>query len=456
MKQNTRKLDTIKPSPENNTLYRPIHDDDPDIIALAESIREHKLREPIVITRDNFILSGHRRYAACKLAGLTDVPVRVEKFKRSDDPDRFVRLLREHNRQRVKSLDEMLREEVTDADPEDAHARLIQYRADQHRASDGCVELGASKTRSSISSAKQPMLDAAIAVINGLRQFWPVSLRQIHYGMLNDPPLRNAKRPGSAYRNDRASYQDLSDLLTRARFEGLVDIVGIDDDTRPTVTWDCHQSPQSFVREQLDGFLKSYWRDLQVSQPAHVEIVAEKNTVTQILKPVASEFTIPLTSGRGFGSVPMRREIVKRFNRSGKDFLTLIVVSDADPEGEAIASQLGQSIRDDLGVGMVVVVKAALTPTQAREMGLPVQMQAKSGSSNRARFVEAYGSDSVWELEAVPPRELQNMLRDSIRGVLNLELLNQELRREHDDAAWLDQTRQRVHAALKGIEGGAA
>ncbi len=449
-----RPIDAIKPSPENEKLYRPVRDDDPDIIALAESIREHGLREPLVITRDNFILSGHRRYAACRLAGLTEVPVRVEKFRRSDDLDGFLALLREHNRQRVKSLDEMLREEVTDCDPDEAHARLVEYREGQQKPTEGGVALGCFKGRSAISAAKRPMLEAAMKIIEDLRPFWPASLRQIHYGMLNDPPLRNANRPESTYRNDRASYGDLSDLLTRARFEGLVSIDTIDDETRPTTTWDCHPSPDAFVRAQLDGFLKSYWRDLTISQPAHVEIIAEKNTVKQILRPVASEFTVPLTCGRGFGSVPMRREIVERFEVSGKDRLILIVASDADPEGEAIASQLGQSIRDDLGIHAVEVVKAALTPAQAREMNLPATMTAKAGSSNRARFVKTHGCDDVWELEAIPPGELQKMVRDAILRVLDIEMLNLELRREHEDAAWLDQTRQRVYAALQGIEGG--
>ncbi len=43
--------------------------DDPQTIALADSIREFGVKEPIVVTRDGFILSGHRRYAAAMLPG---------------------------------------------------------------------------------------------------------------------------------------------------------------------------------------------------------------------------------------------------------------------------------------------------------------------------------------------------------------------------------------------------
>jgi hypothetical protein len=45
-------ISDIEPSPENLQLYRPVDSDDPDIIALAESIRIYGVREPLVVTLD--------------------------------------------------------------------------------------------------------------------------------------------------------------------------------------------------------------------------------------------------------------------------------------------------------------------------------------------------------------------------------------------------------------------
>jgi len=126
-------LSTIRPSPENDKLYRPVDPADPEIIGLADSIRKYRLREPIIITADGFILSGHRRYAACQLAGLDAVPVRVDPIRREDDIDGFVRLLREHNRQRDKTIDEKLREEVVSTDATEAHRRLVEHRQERLR-----------------------------------------------------------------------------------------------------------------------------------------------------------------------------------------------------------------------------------------------------------------------------------------------------------------------------------
>ncbi len=84
--------------------------------------------EPLVVTLDGYILSGHRRFAAARLAELKQVPVRVVPIRRSDDIDAFVRLLREYNRQRDKTLDEKLREEIVTVNPEEAYQSLIDHR----------------------------------------------------------------------------------------------------------------------------------------------------------------------------------------------------------------------------------------------------------------------------------------------------------------------------------------
>jgi ParB-like chromosome segregation protein Spo0J len=96
----------IHPSPENAKLYRQVSSDDPTVVALAASIAERGLLEPLVVSRDHYIISGHRRYAAAWLAGLDKLPCRISPISRTEDTDDFVVALREHNRQRVKSLDE--------------------------------------------------------------------------------------------------------------------------------------------------------------------------------------------------------------------------------------------------------------------------------------------------------------------------------------------------------------
>jgi len=427
---------------------------DPDLISLARSILAYGIKEPLVITRDRWIISGHRRYAAARLAGLHTVPCRMLAFCRADDPDLALALLRELNQQRVKSLDEKLREEVVSCNREDAYEALVSYRRQQSAVDTDTFTIQGTQRRAQISAAKQPFLDAARRVIDERRKFWPLSVRQIHYALLNDPPLTHASKRRSRYRNDQKSYRALVDLLTRARLECAIPMHVIEDETRPVKVWDAHRDCQAFLSKEMDGLFRGYYRDLMQSQPRHVEVVGEKNTILGIVEPVVADYCIPLTIMRGYSSLRPRWEIVKRFQESGKDSLVLIVLSDFDPDGQEIAQSVARSIRDDFGVDQIEPVKAAITAEQIKKLGLvPSPTKAKKGSANYKKFVSEHGDD-CYELEAMPPEVLQEVLHETIDQVIDVDLFNAEVKQEKEEADFLAGVRRRAEAALReGVDG---
>lgn len=442
----------LTPSPENDKLYRPIDPRDPEIVALAQSIKQHGLLEPLIATADGYLVSGHRRFAAAMRAGLRTVPCRTIALRREDDIDAFVRLLREHNRQRDKTRSEKLREELVDVNEDDAHDVLLDYRRAEAAVDLEPLTLVGHKRRAAISNAKLPMLQAVEAIIRERRDFWPLSDRQIHYALLNDPPLRHASKPKSRYNNTQQSYKSLVDLLTRARLDGKVSWQAIADETRPVTIWGVHDNSRLFIRKELKDLLKGYWRNLQQSQPNHLEIVGEKNTVAPILRPVAGEYCIPLTTGRGYCSLPPRHAMAQRFRKSGKEKLVLLIVSDFDPDGDEIAHSFARSMRDDFDIRAIHPVKVALTAEQVEEFELPPIMQAKESSVHHAKFVERHGSDDVFELEALAPEQLQDILREAIEAVVDREALDAEIAAEKQDAAHLELIRRRVREALADID----
>jgi len=424
-------------------------------VKLAESISENGVLEPLVITLDGWILSGHRRYAAAGLAGLNTVPVRVENFRRSDDTDKFVHRLREHNRQRDKSIDEKLREELISADPDEAYYALIEHRTESSRIDVQPMRIR-TRSRSKISKRKQAMLDAVLGVIEELSEYLPIGERQIHYNLLRDPPFRNSVSK-LLYANDRKSSSDLSDLVTRARAEGLISWDDICDETRPVLKWDVHRDCRSFISQSIDGFLKQYWRDMLASQPNHFEMLVEKNTVLSIVKKVAAKYTIPVTSGRGNSSKAPLWEMVKRFKASGKEKLVLLLLSDFDSDGISITdSVVGYMVHDfaDYGITTETLhpVRMGLWKEQVQEMDdPPTALEPNLKSTNYTRFVEEYGTE-CWELEAITPEHLQRVVEDAIDSVIDRELFNAELDKEREDAAYLSATRKHLHQIL--LDGG--
>jgi hypothetical protein len=425
---------SIQPSPQNNLVYRPIDLKDPDLLALAQDIRLRGILEPIVVTSDRRIVSGHRRYAAATLAGVQNVKVRVFPIS-STDPE-FIQILTSFNQQRVKSLDEFLRETMLKTDPEESYGELLKYREERSQIdkSDLCaIELREHKKRADISSAKTPFLKAIEKVIHDNRKFWPLSVRQIHYRLLNHPPLIHASKADSRYCNTLNSYRALVELLARARLIGKITWSCIADETRPVSVSNGYRNARRFIDDELSGLLRGYWRNLVQSQPNHVEIVGEKNTIQGIIRPVAGRFCIPYTIGRGYCSLIPRKELVERYRRSGKQKLVLLVLSDFDPDGEEIAHSFARSLRDDFNL-------------------VPI-LKAKAGSSNCVRFVERHGDD-VYELEAIRPTELQEVLEEAIKAVIDIDALNHEIETEKKESKFLVGVRNTLIEASRGIDFG--
>lgn len=443
-------LSLLRPSPENDRLYRPVDPNDPSIKAMAKTMAQHGVREPLVVTLDGYVLSGHRRYAAAKVAGLRTVPVRIEQIRRFDDVNAFVTLLAVYNQQREKSLDEKLRENIATADPTEAYKSLIEHREERSAIGVDTMPIVGTTTRCAISPAKLPFLQAVCKILNSAKQYWPLSDRRIHYKLLDDPPLKHASKQGSVYDNTKASYKSLVDLLTRARLAGNIPMSAIADDTRPVVIWDVHREPGTFIHKEIDRFLKGYHRDLQQSQPCHIEIVGEKNTVAPTLRPVAAEYCIPMTTGRGYCSLPPRYAIAQRFKRSGKEKLILLIASDFDPDGIGIAHSFARSMRDDFGIQNVEAIRVALTAEQVRERNLPPVMIAKETSVHYEKFTAEHG-ENVFELDALELDDLQDILKDAIDSVLDIDAFNAELDAYKKDAAFLEGVRKTIHEALAGL-----
>jgi hypothetical protein len=346
-----------------------------------------------------------------------------------------------------------LREAVIGIKPEEAHGRLIAHRFARSRlAEEGslhAIQLRKEKLRSRISRAKTPLLEAIQRICEDHRSYWPLTDRQVHYQLLNIRPLRHAAKADSVYGNNLESYKAAIDLLTRGRLENLIPWAAISDETRPVIIWDAHRSPQTFLDRELKNFLCGYWRDLLQSQPNHIEIVGEKNTIEGIIRPIAERYTTPFTIGRGYCSLDPRRQLVERFERSGKEKLVLLMLSDLDQDREEIAHSFARSLRDDFWLkdSQIQAIKVGLTKAQVNELGLPPKMLAKKTSSNYKRFLEQHGR-YAYELEAVDPSTLQQMLERAIESVIDRDAFNAEIEAEKADAAFLEAQRAAILTML--------
>lgn len=442
-------IGSINPSPENDLVYGKVEHDE-QMESLIDSIRNRGLEEPIVISSDNFIVSGHRRYFACRALGWNEVPVRRKSFSRSGCNGEWPRILTEYNPQRVKTTSSLLKEAMLRFSDKDAMSALEDHSKAAIEVDADFLEVSGTKFVPDVSAKKQEFLAAAVEVTKKMRVYWPLSVRQIHYQLLNNPPLiskpkRSIHPPEHyRYRNDKTSYDALVELLRQARYNGHIAMSCIDDPTRPCFRNSGWSSASAFISEQVSGFLCGYHRDRQQDQPRHLEVLGEKNTLLQILKPICREYYVPLSLGRGYGSIPTWRNMKQRFVASGKKAMTLIVASDYDPEGFDLADDAIRSLRDLFGIP-VDYTRIGVNAEQIEELELESDFNpAKETSSRLKSFIERTGSDETWELEALPPDYLQEHVRAAIEANMDMGIYAETCEQEQEDADYLQEVRSEI------------
>jgi hypothetical protein len=368
-----------------------------------------------------------------------------------------MKALSDFNPQRVKTPAALLRELSlrNSTTLEDTKAAIARVRETTELVEPpNYVVVPGHKEVEPLGESKSEFLEAVQDIIRRLNDYWPLTLRQIQYQLLNDPPIwrlvgrSNFDEVHYRYRNDDRSYSALSHLCTSARYLGELPWPAIEDATR---TFEHHRGFRSvaeFIEQEMENFLLGYNLDKWVDQPVYLEALVEKNTLLSIARPVCREYYLPMTSGRGFSGPSTCYQIASRFKRSGKKSMVLLVVSDYDPKGLALAKDAIRSLRDLWGI-RISYHHVAVTEEQIEEQDLEQDFNpAKSESKNLQAFIEETGSDHTWECEALDPEYPQDQLRDAIEANMNLEILevNQERGEGHrGDPQDLPGNRPQVH-----------
>jgi hypothetical protein len=330
--------------------------------------------------------------------------------------------------------------------------------------------------------------DAIIAEYGGQR----LSARQVYYRFIGDDLLpaswvdaaynaKNGLPPDT--KNTPKNYQRLIATLVDARYAGLVSWDAIEDRGRePSVPseWD---SVDDIVDAAVNQFRLPRWRN----QPKHVELWVEKDALSGVLAPIARRWHVPLVVNKGYSSASAMKAAADRMLEAlgvtvqvqcdgcaddfgeryadgackgcGKktsamfryndpsgdehdgDFrkdVHVLYLGDHDPSGEDMV----RDIRDRLtefGVPRLKVDKIALTMPQIRKFKPPPN-PAKITDSRAKAYIEKFG-DQSWEVDALPPRELNQLVEQAIARNVNKDLMDAIVALE-------DRDRERVRAAI--------
>lgn len=259
-------------------------------------------------------------------------------------------------------------------------------------------------------------------------QGYDLSLRQLYYQLVSKNLVENTER----------SYKNVGTLVSDARLAGMIDWDMIKDRGRVMVKNPHWGTPSQFIENVAPQYRFDLWAD----QPAYVEVMVEKQALEGVLEPVCRALDVPFMANKGYSSSSAMYEASKRYLKraeQGKD-LFVIYLGDHDPSGidmsRDVLDRLDLFLKtslnrcDEIGPNEPAVLdvkRIALNMDQIEELR-PPENPAKITDSRAAAYIKRFGKSS-WELDAIEPRQLASLVTDAIRGVMDENLFDKNVRK---------------------------
>lgn len=238
-----------------------------------------------------------------------------------------------------------------------------------------------------------------------------LTLRALHYRLV-----------AIGMTNSQLHYKRVIGAMTKARWDGLLqfndfidherDVVGFTA-AEETVLNDEIEYGKSQITEWMNYYKKNRWEN----QETYIEVFIEKKALQSVFQHPCRDMSVALCPCKGYPSLTYLYRAYHRFvDAMGRGQRPLILYfGDYDPSGEDIPRSL-QEVIGKMGIH-VDLERMALLESQVIEWNLPPAPTKVTDT----RSVNWDGIGQV-ELDAVEPRQLQEMAADSIKTYFDEDL----------------------------------
>jgi len=274
-------------------------------------------------------------------------------------------------------------------------------------------------------------------------QGFTLTLRQLYYQFVARDLIPNRQ----------SEYKRLGSIINDARLAGELDWRYLEDRTRNLESRAHWDDPADVI----DAAARAYNRDLWGAQPQRVEVWIEKDALVGVIDPICRELDVAYFSCRGYTSQSEMHAAAMRLRRyiAAGQTVTILHLGDHDPSGidmsRDIADRLALFLDYSGDAGAFDLRRIALTMGQVEDYAPPPN-PAKVTDSRFEGYQRLYGNES-WELDALDPNTLAELIRTNVADLTDEDLLEDALDRETEErqtvarisdryaqiAAWLDE-----------------
>jgi hypothetical protein len=268
-----------------------------------------------------------------------------------------------------------------------------------------------------------------------------VTLRQLYYQFVARALLPNRQ----------SEYKRLGSIINDARLAGLIDWDHLQDRTRNLTRLSHWEHPGGVIETAA----QSYHRDLWAGQENYVEVWIEKDALVGVIEGVSEEYDAPYFSCRGYTSQSEMwsagQRLLKRVEQG--QTVHILRLGDHDPSGLDMSRDIEARLMLFLGrrAGMLRLHRIALNIEQVRKYNPPPN-PAKVTDSRSGPYIAEFGRES-WELDALDPDVLTDLIRENILLYLDLSLFQEQRTQQESEREILTKASREWPGVAKFLEG---
>jgi hypothetical protein len=250
-------------------------------------------------------------------------------------------------------------------------------------------------------------------------QGFDLTLRQLYYQFVARDLIPNSQK----------SYKRLGSIINDARMAGMIDWNTIVDRTRNLQELPHWINPTGIISACANQFAVDKWKD----QEYRPQIWIEKDALIGVIAGVCQELDVPYFSCRGYTSQSEMWSAAQRLLGYAEDGQRPMIIhlGDHDPSGIDMSRDITDRIELFMtyhGLDPASVKRIALNMNQIEEYDPPPN-PAKFTDSRASGYVARYGTSS-WELDALEPMVMADLIRDEVKAVRDEELWDAKVEEE--------------------------
>lgn len=266
---------------------------------------------------------------------------------------------------------------------------------------------------------------------------YTLTLRQLFYQFVARDLLPNTQR----------QYKRLGDIMTNARISGLVDWDAIEDRGRNVHDWLIQTSERVATRNLENRFALDLWD----SQDTYVEVWVEKDALNAVIERPCARYRVPFLACKGYLSASEAYRAGKRFEDSDADRKVIIHLGDHDPSGIDMTRDNRERIHMFSWDNSIEVRRIALNRDQV-DLYKPPPNFAKMTDSRVGNYIDIHG-DKSWELDALEPRVIDELVANEIRSLIDMEIWQGDLEEEREREQVLRDIYRRYDEVAEFLQG---